>query len=172
MRRNGGGNGQIGSQILSYLTRKPIVGATSYVRANDAYLRASVGSLVNWTQLPGGAYVQQREQVYEGPVAVLSGPQTYSAAEDFVVTFNIMQRGLTLGEATGGSTGQAINFQLPGGGGARVCAKRDVFPDGREFVGIGVAPQIEVKQTVAGLRAGRDPVLVRALAELAGPGKR
>ncbi|WP_373987397.1 S41 family peptidase [Duganella sp. BuS-21] len=172
MRRNGGGNGQIGNQILSYLTRKPIIGATSYVRANDAYLRASAGSLVNWTQLPGGAYVQQREQVYEGPVAVLSGPQTYSAAEDFVVTFNIMQRGLTLGEATGGSTGQAINFQLPGGGGARVCAKRDVFPGGREFVGIGVAPQIEVKQTVAGLRAGRDPVLERALAELAGPGKR
>lgn len=122
MRRNGGGNGEIGYKILSYLTRKPITGATSYVRGETAYLR--------------------------------------------------LLRGLTLGESTGGSTGQAINFQLPGGGTARVCGKRDVFPDGREFVGIGVAPQIEVRQTVAGLRAGRDPVLDRALAELAAAGKR
>lgn len=167
MRRNGGGNGEIGYKIMSYLTRKPITGAASYIRGDDAYMRASSGPLVKWTQLAGGAYVQEREQVYDGPVAVLSSPQTYSAAEDFVVAFTIMQRGLTLGEATGGSTGQAINFKLPGGGQARVCSKRDTFPDGREFVGVGVPPQIEVKQTVAGLRAGRDPVLERALAELA-----
>ncbi|MYM22541.1 hypothetical protein GTP46_07780 [Duganella sp. FT135W] len=168
MRRNGGGNGEIGLKILSYLTHKPIISAVSYIRGDDAYLRASSGPLVRWTQLAGMPYVQAREQVYDGPVAVLSGPQTYSASEDFVVTYAIMQRGLTLGEATGGSTGQAINFKLPGGGVARVCAKRDTFPDGREFVGIGVPPQIAVKQTVAGLRAGRDAVLERALAELSG----
>lgn len=167
MRRNGGGNGGIGLEIMSYLTRKPVKGAVSYVRGADAYLRASTGNLVSFQPLSSGdGYVRQREQVYDGPVALLTGPQTYSAGEDFAVAFNVMQRGLTLGEATGGSTGQAINFTLPGGGGARVCAKRDVFPDGREFVGIGALPQIEVKQTVAGLRAGRDPVLERALAEL------
>lgn len=166
MRRNGGGNGTIGLEIMSYLTRKPITGAVSYVRGADAYLRASTGNLVSLQPLAGGAYVMKRAEVYEGPVALLTGPQTYSAGEDFAVAFNVMRRGLTLGEATGGSTGQAINFSLPGGGMARVCAKRDVFPDGREFVGIGVAPLIEVKQTVAGLRAGRDPVLERALAEL------
>lgn len=166
MRRNGGGNGDIGYKILSYLTRKPVVGATSYLRGADSYLRASMGSLVSWQQMPGWEYVLKREQVYEGPVAVLTGPQTYSAGEDFVLSFTIMQRGLTIGEATGGSTGQAINFSLPGGGGGRICSKRDVFPDGREFVGVGVAPSIEVRQTVAGLRTARDPVLERALAEL------
>lgn len=166
MRRNGGGNGDIGYKILSYLTRKPVIGATSYVRGADSYLRASSGSLINWQKMPAWQYDLKREQVYEGPVVVLTGPQTYSAGEDFVLNFTIMQRGLTIGEATGGSTGQAINFTLPGGGGGRVCAKRDVFPDGREFVGVGVAPSVDVRQTVAGLRAGRDPVLERALAEL------
>lgn len=166
MRRNGGGNGDIGYKILSYLTRKPVIGATSYVRGADSYLRASSGSLINWQQMPAWQYDLKREHVYEGPVVVLTGPQTYSAGEDFVLNFTIMQRGLTIGETTGGSTGQAINFTLPGGGGGRVCAKRDVFPDGREFVGVGVAPAIDVRQTVAGLRAGRDPVLERALAEL------
>ncbi|MBV7535047.1 hypothetical protein KW842_04605 [Duganella sp. sic0402] len=166
MRRNGGGNGDIGYKILSYLTRKPLIGATSYVRGADSYMRASSGSMVNWQRMPDWQYALTREQVYDGPVAVLTGAQTYSAGEDFVLSFTIMQRGLTIGEATGGSTGQAINFTLPGGGAARVCAKRDTFPDGREFVGIGVTPSIEVRQTVVALRAGRDPVLERALAEL------
>ncbi|WP_432378347.1 S41 family peptidase [Duganella sp. P38] len=136
------------------------------MRGADSYLRASMASLVSWHRMPDWQYTLAREQVYDGPVAVLTGPQTYSAGEDFVLSFTIMQRGLTIGEATGGSTGQAINFTLPGGGAARVCAKRDTYPDGREFVGAGVAPSVEVRQTVAGLRAGRDPVLERALAEL------
>jgi carboxyl-terminal processing protease len=168
MRGNGGGNGDIGLKILSYLTREPITQATSYVRGDDAYLRAASGNLVNWVPLAGGAYVQRRDQVFEGPVALLTGAQTYSAGEDFAVAFRIMKRGVTLGEATGGSTGQAINFTLPGGGGARVCGKRDVFPDGEEFVGIGVMPDIEVKLTVASVRDGTDPVLERALHTLKG----
>lgn len=164
MRRNGGGNGEIGLKILSYLSKAPIPSAVSTVRGADNYLRASSGSLVSWTPLPaGGGHVQAREQVYAGPVALLTGPQTYSAGEDFAVSFSLMKRGAIIGEATGGSTGQAINFTLPGGGLARVCAKRDVFPDGRDIVGVGVAPDIEVKLTVEALRGKRDAVLERAM---------
>jgi C-terminal processing protease CtpA/Prc len=164
MRRNGGGNGEVGLKILSYLSKAPIPGAVSTVRGADNYLRASSGSLVSWTPLPAGrGYVQAREQVYAGPVALLTGPQTYSAGEDFAVSFSIMKRGAIIGEATGGSTGQAINFTLPGGGLARVCAKRDVLPDGRGIVGVGVAPDIEVKLTVEALRGKRDAVLERAV---------
>ena len=46
---------------------------------------------------------------------------------------------------------------------ATVCSKRDTYPDGTEFVGVGVAPDREVAMTVADLRAGRDPVLEAAL---------
>lgn len=164
MRRNGGGNGEIGLKILTYLSKAPIPGALSRVRGGDNYLRAASGSLVSWAPLAaGGGYVLARDQVFTGPVALLTGPQTYSAGEDFAVSFAIMKRGAIIGEATGGSTGQAINFTLPGGGWARVCAKRDVFPDGREFVGIGVTPDIEVRLTVDALRGKRDAVLERAL---------
>ena len=40
------------------------------------------------------------------------------------------------------------------------------MPDGTEFVGVGVAPDVEVRQMVADFRAGQDPVLERAVAEL------
>ncbi|UUZ51516.1 hypothetical protein LP420_20445 [Massilia sp. B-10] len=56
---------------------------------------------------------------------------------------------------------------MPGGGMARVCVKLDTYPDGRSFVGKGIAPDIEVKPSVDDVRSGRDAALERALAELA-----
>lgn len=103
---------------------------------------------------------------YKKPVLVLTSAATFSAAEDFAVAFDGMQRGTLVGEATGGSTGQPLIIKLPGGGSARICTKRDSYADGRAFVGVGVLPQHIVKQTVESVRAGRDEVLEAALATL------
>ena len=168
VRRNGGGSSKFGMVVLSYLTRAPIAGTLGFVRGEEAYTRAQGGGYVKWSPVPGNGepYRAAREQVFTGPVAVLTGAQTFSAAEDFTAAYKMMKRGIIVGEATGGSTGQPLRFDLPGGGKARICVKRDVYPDGTSFVGKGIAPDIEVRETVAGLRAGRDPVLERALAEL------
>jgi C-terminal processing protease CtpA/Prc len=84
------------------------------------------------------------------------------------MAFELMQRGPLIGEPSGGSTGNPLQFELPGGGKARICAKRDTYPDGRSFVGKGIAPDILVAPTVADVRSGRDPVLERALETLVG----
>jgi C-terminal processing protease CtpA/Prc len=60
---------------------------------------------------------------------------------------------------------------LPGGGGAAICTKWDSFPDGREFVGVGINPDVEVYPTQAEVAAGlwsggKDPVLERGVAVL------
>jgi carboxyl-terminal processing protease len=102
---------------------------------------------------------------------LLVGPRTFSAGEDFTVAFDAMRRGKIVGEPTGGSTGQPLFFTLPGGGSARVCTKRDSYPDGREFVGRGIQPHIVVHPTVSDFRAGRDTVLEAALRELQKPAK-
>jgi C-terminal processing protease CtpA/Prc len=101
---------------------------------------------------------------YQKPVVVLAGPQTYSAAEDFLVAFHAIGRGQIIGEPSGGSTGQPLMFPLPGGGGARVCTKHDSYADGTEFVGIGVAPDRVVRPTIADVRSGRDAALDAAIA--------
>ncbi len=67
-----------------------------------------------------------------------------------------------VGTATAGSTGQPMMFGLPGGGSARICVKRDTYPDGREFVGRGITPHVIVNPTVDDVRAGRDRVLESA----------
>jgi carboxyl-terminal processing protease len=41
-------------------------------------------------------------------------------------------------------------------------ARRVSFPDGSEFEGVGIKPDVEVDMTVQDLRTGNDPVLDKA----------
>ena len=99
-----------------------------------------------------------------GPVVVLIGPETNSAAEDFVVPLHATGRAIIVGQKSRGSTGQPLRFSfLDGNIFGRVCTKRDQYPDGREFVGVGVIPDVEIHPTPADIAAGRDVVLEKGL---------
>jgi C-terminal processing protease CtpA/Prc len=97
------------------------------------------------------------------PTVVLQENATFSAAEDFLVAIEKVPQITTIGRPTGGSTGQPLVIELPGGGFVNICTKRDTYPDGRDFVGIGIAPDIFVEQTIEDVRQGRDPALDRAV---------
>ncbi|HKV11945.1 MAG TPA: S41 family peptidase [Thermoanaerobaculia bacterium] len=162
VRNNGGGNSSVGYRVLACLTDKPFQTSRWHTRDYRPTLRA-------WGEAEG-TYGGDSEKVqpsgtrlFTKPVVVLTGPRTFSAAEDFAVAFDAMKRGTIVGEPTGGSTGQPLTFKLPGGGSARVCTKRDTYPDGKEFVGVGVQPQVLVRPTIEDFRAGRDTVLEAAL---------
>lgn len=165
IRGNGGGSSSVGYGILSYLTDKPFKTSAWKTREYRPSFRAW-GRPEGWHVAPPGEWRPKGDRLYSKPVVLLTGPRTFSAAEDFAVAFDFMKRGKIIGEPTGGSTGQPLFFDLPGGGSARVCTKRDTYPDGKEFVGVGVQPHIAAHRTVADLRAGRDTVLEVALAEL------
>lgn len=165
IRNNGGGNSSVGWLILSMLTDKPFLVSKWHTREYRPSFRAwgrpegKYGEDFNKFSADGSKY-------YKKTVIVLTSPRTYSAAEDFAVAFDAMDRGLMIGEATGGSTGQPLFFRLPGGGSARVTTKRDSYPDGREFVGVGIQPDIKVSPTVKDFRTGRDTILEAAQSEI------
>ena len=102
------------------------------------------------------------------PIVVLTGHMTASAAEDFLIALESTERAQTVGSKTFGSTGQPLSFKLPGGGSARVCTKRDEYPDGRQFVGYGIKPDVEIENSVEDLIKGRDAVLAKGLQVLSG----
>lgn len=162
LRENGGGNSGHGYRILTTLIERASATSVWRTRLYRPSYRAW-GNAEGWYVAEPGSVEPDPERHFAGAVAVLIGPRTYSAAEDFAVAFDVAGRGTLVGEATGGSTGQPLAFGLPGGGQARVCSKRDSYPDGREFVGVGVLPGRKVRTTVADVRAGRDPVLEAAL---------
>jgi carboxyl-terminal processing protease len=165
VRNNGGGNSGMGYEVLSYLTVQPFQTSRWMTRDYHPAFRAWRRE-PRWYSTPVNSFDPKSEAPYTKPVVVLTGPRTFSAAEDFAVAFDQLKRGKIVGEPTGGSTGQPLFFWLPGGGSARVCSKRDSYADGKEFVGVGVQPQLLVRPTVRDLRAGRDTVLEAALKEL------
>jgi C-terminal processing protease CtpA/Prc len=163
LRHNGGGSSSNAFAILQFLLLKPTLGQRQVMRSYNPTLRAREGIVIGTTEEPGFPIEPRAGEVYRNPVVVLTSAATYSAAEDFMVAWQTSGRGKTIGEATGGSTGQPVFIQLPGGGSARICSKRDTFPDGREWEGVGIQPDIPARPTVSDVVAGKDTVLQRAL---------
>lgn len=166
LRKNGGGNSSVGWEILTYLTKQPFTTTRWHTLQYRPTMRA-------WGRQPVTPYAPEpqpfgrnKATTFDKPVVMLIGPATFSAAEDMAAVFDQVERGKLIGRATGGSSGQPLLFDLPGGGRARVCTKHDFYADGSEFVGVGIAPDIAVEPTVADVRAGVDTVLQAAISEL------
>ena len=161
LRNNGGGSSDVGNGILAYLTDKPFATQVWRTREYHPSFRAWGFGLQSYTE-PKNDSEPKAGKFYAKPVVVLTSARTGSAAEDFCVGFDIMKRGTMIGEPTAGSTGQPLFFTLPGGLGARVCTKHDNYPDGKEFVGVGIQPDIVIHPTVEDVRADRDAALIAA----------
>ncbi|WP_114939372.1 S41 family peptidase [Mucilaginibacter endophyticus] len=159
IRYNGGGSSGIGYDIISKLTDKPFKSSAS----KNISLMSMPGAEPSWIDNGFGTWNASGKIFYNKPVMVLIGPRTFSAAEDFTVAFDYMKRGKLIGMPTGGSTGQPVSFNLPGGGQARVCGKHDSYPDGKEFVGVGINPDIIVKPTIKDVLNGVDAAKEKAL---------
>ncbi len=171
VRENGGGNSENADAIVSRLTDKPLQGSSWKTRQHLG-ARAAWGQKDDWFD-GGTAMIRPVEgkQPFLGPVVVLVGPRTLSAAEDFLIPLHASHRATLVGQRTAGSTGQPLIMALPGGGAAAICTKWDTYPDGREFVGVGVIPDVEVNPTQAEVAAGlwsggKDPVLDKGVAVL------
>jgi C-terminal processing protease CtpA/Prc len=176
LRKNGGGSTGTGAAIVKYLTADTLIGSSWRTRLHMAAMKAwaSFGAKKYKDYLTGEVwYSEPPDTLIPGPgpkltmpVAVLIGRKTASAAEDFLVYLDKVENVTLIGEPTFGSTGQPLMVDLPGGGKARICTKRDSYPDGREFVGYGIQPDILVRATVESIRNGTDPVLERAVSFL------
>ncbi len=193
LRQNGGGNSDVGAEILSHFTDEPqLVGSTWKTREHlpsykawgtyflqdnpnpgldslDAFYRQSI--LVArgdyWHKGDTMTFENSVEEPLRQPLIILAGNYTASAAEDFLIMLRgLPNRGTIIGQKTFGSTGQPLPLELPGGGSARVCTKRDTYPDGRDFVGVGIIPDVAIERTVEEITQGTDATLQVALEKL------
>jgi len=91
-----------------------------------------------------GALKQPESPSYTGPVFVLQDRYCASACEDFVMPLKVSGRATVFGERTFGSSGQPYLVDFGNGMNFRVSTKRMYFPDGTEFEGVGIKPDVEV----------------------------
>lgn len=164
LRFNPGGDSSNADDATRFLIDRPVQAWVSkiphYVAADRAW-----GNEPVWTEITHE--IQPREgKRYLGPIVILTGPSTYSSAEDFIVPLHSAKRVTLVGEKTAGSTGNPLRVPLPGGGNFRVVTMKCVYPDGREFVGVGIRPDIEGHPTQQDLYDGYDRVLIRGIEEI------
>jgi carboxyl-terminal processing protease len=173
IRRNGGGNTPYATAILDYFVDQPLKGSAWRTREHVATYKAwasigdpsyaSYGKSAVWRPTEYSDFEPSSVPKFLGPVVVLISCFTGSAAEDFLIYIDGLERFTTVGEPTWGSTGQPLMLELPGGGGARICTKRNTYPDGRDFVGYGIQPQTPVERTLPALLGKEDPILSKGL---------
>jgi C-terminal processing protease CtpA/Prc len=178
VRLNGGGNSAYGDQIGSYFTDVSVHVMTwtspTHVAAFKAWgsRRDSEGEYRPYGD--GSATIEPVVELLEPapgpaltvPTVLLQSAFTYSAAENFVLVMQQMPQVTTMGTTTAGSTGQPLILRLPHGVVAGVTTKRDMTPDGEDFVGVGLAPDVEILDRAAALAQGRDLPLERAIEHL------
>lgn len=125
------------------------------------------------TRPPAAAAVRPtlREIVQKPRYIVIIDRGCGSACEDFAMPFSLSTRSVLVGETTGGSSGQPKVTTWPNGMNLWVGSRRQWFPDGREFEGVGIDPDIAIDLGAADFRAGAvDRMLV--CAEAIASGKR
>jgi carboxyl-terminal processing protease len=107
-----------------------------------------------------------RHAAWLGPLAVLVGPRTASAAEALAAFLDESGRAATLGERTAGALTAGSEHALPDGGRLTVAEQDIRTPRGARLEGVGFVPRSIVTATLTQRRRGLDPVLEAAIARL------
>lgn len=100
---------------------------------------------------------------YAGKLILLTDRVCSCACEDFVMPFKYSRRATLVGETTAGSFSFTRHVDYENGMILNIAAVHHTFPDGAQFEGVGISPDIPVEVTPEDLRAGRDPVLKKAV---------
>ncbi len=147
LRGNEGGNSGISDYIASHFSADSI---KSNSWRSPIYIPAfaSWGNKREWYEGKTEYLTPPSDKKpYLKPVVILIDNGTYSAAENFIALFKGMKRAKLVGNPTGGSTGNGVRLQLNNLIAANICSKHDTAPDGTEFVGIGIVPDVLINET-------------------------
>jgi C-terminal processing protease CtpA/Prc len=153
LRKNGGGDSRISDKIVGRFLTEPFMYGTDYFR-NRIYSHA-------WRKTVD-YYAYPRGKIYLGKLAVLTDYGIMSSAEWLVGALIDSGRATSIGRTTGGSTGNPIQFSLPGGM-VRYSTAAFYRPDGRIVEGQGYSPNIPIEWTIENYKKGNDPDLKAAL---------
>jgi C-terminal processing protease CtpA/Prc len=175
LRSASGSQTEYAYQILARLTDQPFPAVRWKTPQYRAAFRAwnLADSAMTWYGPDAGSVAPRREHPpYGGPITLLASSGTCGAAEDLLAAFRATGRGVIIGESSAGSVGDIATFPLPKNWAVQFSVTRHSSPDGTEYAGLGVKPDLPVVPTVDDLLSGNEPMLDRARAYLKGGNRR
>ena len=100
---------------------------------------------------------------FKGKICILVNELSASSAEFHAMAYRAAPGAVVIGSTTSAADGNVSEIYLPGGIRTMISGIGVYYPDGRETQRVGIVPDIEVKPTIAGIKAGKDEVLEKAI---------
>ncbi len=131
------------------------------VREPTPFARFTHGDLSNpgafeWTD---PVVLTPLEPHFGGRVVILVDEVSQSSAEYTTMAFRSAPGAVVVGSTTAGADGNVSPILLPGGLRTMISGIGVFYPDKRPTQRVGIVPDLVVRPTIAGIRAGRDEVL-------------
>jgi C-terminal processing protease CtpA/Prc len=149
---------RIQTKLLQHLTNAVAESA----RWNVPIVRRPDREGVEW-DTPGRWALPPLEPRFTKNVVFLTDARAASYAESWMGIVEAYKLGAIIGETTAGTNGNYNAITLPGGYTVSFTGLKVLKHDGSRHHGVGIAPTIPVSPTLAGVRAGRDEQLEKAL---------
>jgi hypothetical protein len=119
---------------------------------------------VGWHWQSGGRWELRPVSPYlAAPRVFITDGRAISYAESVMGIVEAYRLGEIVGEPTAGTNGNVNPFELPGGYGVTWTGMQVLKHDGSRHHGVGIHPTVAVRRTRAGVAAGRDEQLERAV---------
>ncbi len=110
--------------------------------------------------------LRPKDPFFDGRVVILVDESSQSQSEYTAMAFRVAPGAVVIGSQTAGADGNVSNIPLPGGHRTMISGIGVFYPDKSPTQQIGIVPDIVARPTIAGVRAGRDEVLERAVIEI------
>jgi C-terminal processing protease CtpA/Prc len=138
LRQNHGGDPRMVALMASYLFDQP-------THLNDMYNPRSGATEESWARSP-----IQGNNLADKPVFVLTSAMTLSGGEEFCYDLKMLKRATIVGERTGGGAHPASLHRIDDHFAIAVPFAKPVNPISKgDWEGIGIAPNVEVKEANA-----------------------
>jgi C-terminal processing protease CtpA/Prc len=136
---------------------------TQFARFTEADL--SNPGVFRWRQ---GEALTPEAPLFSGKVVILVDETSQSQSEYTAMALRATPHAVVIGSTTAGADGDISAVSLPGNLRTYISGLGVFYPDKRATQRIGIIPDIIVRPTIAGIRAGRDEVLESAVAHILG----
>jgi C-terminal processing protease CtpA/Prc len=152
-------------QIAPRLTEKTDVAAALFKRRDPVSPDLPNGDLASFQTVT--TFVQRLPQTdktrYHGRTVLLVDERTVSQAEHTGLFLEAANGTIFIGSPTMGANGDVTNLSAPGGIQVSFSGQGVWHVDGRQLQRVGLQPMVTVRPTLAGIRAGKDEVLDKAI---------
>ena len=106
-----------------------------------------------------GPPLKPLEPHFSGAVVILVDEVSLSQAEYTALALRAAPNSIVVGSTTAGADGNVSSIPLPGAISSMMSGIGIFYPDGTPTQRVGIILDLEVRSTIAGVRAGRDEVL-------------